>query len=84
MDIYQLLDAVRSTRAPRGKASERNELLAECKRHKADMDFFIILMQGSRDSTYNGVYPETIGVAYDRAIAKTAKLHKQAQKLLGI
>lgn len=61
--VNDLADALKSNRAPRGKAALRNQLMSEARALQSDMDSLIILSSGNKDSTYDGMYPETVGVA---------------------
>lgn len=61
--IDDLLSAFRSTRAPRGYAAERTDLMKQARNLKSDLDSLLILNMGNSESTYSGTFHETAGVA---------------------
>lgn len=80
--IDDLVAALRSNRAPRGRAAERNELMTQARALKADMDHMLILNMNNSTSTYDGLYPQTIGVAVDEKRREIFQLGQKCVDLL--
>lgn len=81
MYINDLIQKLQATRAPRGRAVDKAQLLEKCRRLKADIDHLCILQMGNKDSTYSGQYPKGVGHAYEKALARANKFEKLARKL---
>lgn len=72
---------LRSLRAKRGKAKEKEVLIRDYSSMERDLWHLVILSTGNEHSTYNGLYPNGVGQALEVA-RKNIKIIEDKIKLI--